>query len=148
MTVTTLTISQMSYDLAQELVTAVHDDARSKRLAMSAAVVDRGGQLVAVGRMDGAALCATPLATDKAFTAAACEAPTAAWSASTQPGGPDWGMQTAMGGKLTVLPGGLPVIVDGVMVGGLGVSGGECAEDEACAAAALQALALGSGDHS
>lgn len=145
MTAAVLTVSQMSYELATDLITAAHDDARDNGLALAVAVVDRGGQLVAAGRMDGAAICAMPLARDKAYTAAACEAPTSAWSVSTQPGGPDWGMHTAMGGQLTVFPGGVPVVIDGEVIGGLGVSGGECAEDDACASSALEALGIATG---
>lgn len=145
MTVKVLTVSQMSYKLASDLIAAAHEDARTKGLVMAVAIVDRGGDLVASGRMDGTAICAMPLAQAKAYTAAACEAPTSAWSASTQSGGPDWGMHTAMNGQLTVLPGGVPVLVDSELVGGLGVSGGECAEDDACAQAALLALGLSTG---
>ncbi len=129
-------------DLAQELLAGVRAEAERRGVAMGAAVVDAGGNLVAALRMDGAQLVALPLAIDKAWTAVALDAPTETWAASTAPGGSDWGMATALGGRLVVFAGGLPVRVDGAAVGGIGVSGAAAAVDRACAAAGLAAAGL------
>ena len=74
-------------DLAQELLAGVRAEAQRRGVAMGAAVVDAGGNLVAALRMDGAQLVALPLAIDKAWTAVALDAPTETWAASTAPGG-------------------------------------------------------------
>jgi uncharacterized protein GlcG (DUF336 family) len=129
-------------DLAQELLAGVRAEAERRGVAMGAAVVDAGGNLVAALRMDGAQLVALPLAIDKAWTAVALDAPTETWAASTAPGGSDWGMATALGGRLVVFAGGLPVRLDGRAVGGIGVSGAAAAVDRACAAAGLTAAGL------
>jgi uncharacterized protein GlcG (DUF336 family) len=66
-------------DVARALLEAARKEAARFGLSISAAVVDSGGQLVAALRMDGAQLCAMPLAIDKAYTAVACGLPTAAF---------------------------------------------------------------------
>ncbi len=109
---------------------------------MGIAVVDTAGRLVAAARMDDAQFVAVDLATDKAFTAAALRQPTETWAVSTQPGGDDWGLSTTLGGRLVVFAGGLPVRVDGQVVGGLGVSGSAGSVDRACAVAGLHQAGL------
>ena len=135
-------VSVVSWELALALLAGVRDAADRQQVAMGAAVVDVGGQLVAATRMDGAQIIALPLAIDKAFTAVACGRPTEAWAESTQPGGGDWGFSTTVGGRIVVFAGGVPITVAGTVVGGLGVSGGPAAIDAACARAGLSAAGL------
>jgi uncharacterized protein GlcG (DUF336 family) len=130
----------ISLELAQELAAAVRAEAETRGVAMAIAIVDGSGQLVLAERMNGAAPAALHLAQDKAYTAAAFGAPTENWAAVTAPGGADWGMAGSVGGRILVLPGGLPVRVDGQLVGGLGVSGAAPAVDVACASAGLAVL--------
>lgn len=129
-------------DLAQRLLAGVRAEAAGRGIAMGAAVVDAGGAVVAALRMDGAQTIALPLAVDKAWTAVACGQPTDRWAGSTQPGGGDWGLNTTLGGRFVVFAGGLPVRVDGELVGGLGVSGAASEVDRACAEAGLRAAGL------
>jgi uncharacterized protein GlcG (DUF336 family) len=96
--------------------------------------------------MDGAHPVAVRLAADKAYTAAAFGAPSHAWAEPTAPGGADWGMAGADGGRILVLPGGLPLRhSDGVVIGAVGVSGAAPAIDLACAQAGEAALAADHG---
>lgn len=132
----------VSLALAQRMLSGVFAEAAARGVAMGAAVVDRGGNLVASGRMDGAQIIALQLATDKAYTAVACGRPSEAWAESTQPGGGDWGFTTTLGGRMVVFAGGVPVTADGEVVGGLGVSGAAAAVDRACALAGLAAAGL------
>lgn len=136
-----LQAADMGLGLAQRLIERAISEAGSIGTPIAIAVVDRGGNLVAVQRMDGAQLIAVPLAIDKAWTSVACDAPTDEWAASTAPGGDDWGMSTALGGRIVVLPGGLPVRHGDALVGAIGVSGGYGHEDRRCASAALDAAA-------
>ena len=142
MTDHTFTRPDITLDLAQRLIEGAFSEARSMDLAMGAAVVDAGGNVVASARMDGAQLVGIPLATDKAYTAAAIGLPTEEWATSTQPGRPDWGMHTVLGGKLVVFAGGVPIRVHGALVGGLGVSGSAASDDQRCAVAGLRAAGL------
>jgi uncharacterized protein GlcG (DUF336 family) len=128
--------------LARRLLDAACSAAAAESLAVSSAVVDRGGHVVASQRMDGAALGAMTLAVDKAYTAVLWQVPTGEFMASTQPGGVDWGFNTTSGGRVVVYAGGLPLFADGALVGGLGVSGGTGEQDEACARAAIAACGL------
>jgi uncharacterized protein GlcG (DUF336 family) len=131
----------MTAALARQLTDAALAKARELCVAMAVAVVDRGGNLVLAERMDDAQVVALPLAIDKAWTALSCQAATDEWASSTAPGGEDWGMSTALGGRIVVLPGGLPVTVGGQVVGGLGVSGGYGHQDKQCAEAAMRTTA-------
>jgi uncharacterized protein GlcG (DUF336 family) len=58
---------------------------------------------------------------------------------STQPGGADWGWN-ATDERIVVYAGGIPLEVDGGLVGGLGASGGTAAEDAECVTAAARSL--------
>ena len=128
--------------LALRILDAVRAEAGRAAVPVSAAVVDRGGHVVASARMDDTPLGAMALAVDKAYTAVLWETPTGEFMASTQPGGPDWGFNTTTGGRVVVYAGGLPITEDGRLIGGLGVSGGTGEQDEACGRAALAAAGL------
>lgn len=127
----------ISLELAREVAAGVRAEAAERGVAMAIAIVDSSGELVLAERMNGAAPVALHLAQDKAYTAAAFGAPTEQWAAVTAPGGADWGMAGSVGGRILVLPGGLPVRVAGRLVGGLGVSGAAPSVDVACASAGI-----------
>ena len=123
--------------LAARMTQAALDSAQEVGALVSAAVVDAGGHLVHFQRMDRAEIAGPTLAVDKAFTAVAHRIETAALGPLTAPGGPLWGLQSNGSGRYVVFAGGLPCWYDGVVVGGVGVSGGTAEEDAACARAAL-----------
>jgi uncharacterized protein GlcG (DUF336 family) len=133
------TKTEVALDAALAVLAGVREEAARRGVALGAAVVDLGGRAVAAQRMDGAQLVAVDLAADKALTAVAFDHPTEAWAASTAPGGSDWGLSTALGGRLVVFAGGLPLRHGGAMVGAVGVSGAAADVDRACAAAGVLA---------
>lgn len=137
------TAPDMSLALAEQLLAGAREEAERRGLALGIAVVDRAGQLVAAVRMDAAQHIALRLATDKAWTASACGQPTEHWSDSSQPGGSDWGITGTLGGRFVVFAGGLPVVVDGSLLGGIGVSGAAAEVDQACARAGMDHAGLG-----
>lgn len=139
---TTLSRTEVSCELAQGLIDAVHRECETRGLSLAAAVVDRGGNLVAAARMDGAQLAALSLATDKAFTAVSFGFATSAWVESSAPGGSDWGLGSTLGGRAIVFPGGVPLYLDGELIGALGVSGTASVIDEECASLAAAAHGL------
>ena len=108
---------------------------------MCIAVTDEGGNLIAFERMDGGKVTSSTIAIDKAFTASAAKKATHEYGEVSQPGKPAYGINTAISGRLSVVGGGLPVVVDGEVVGGIGVSSGTPAQDIECAQAALQRFA-------
>jgi uncharacterized protein GlcG (DUF336 family) len=127
---------EVGLDLALALLAGVREEAESRGVAMGAAVVDLGGQVVAALRMDGAQLPALK------YTAVSFGHPTEFWAASTRPDGSDWGLASTLGGRIVVFAGGLPIRADGALAGGLGVGGAASEVDRACAAAGLRAAGL------
>jgi uncharacterized protein GlcG (DUF336 family) len=139
--------ADMSLAVAEQLLAEVQVHAGEAGVKLAAAVVDRGGNVVATMRMDHAQLGAVSLALDKAHTAVAFGHPTGAWSESSSPGGSDWGLAHTLGGRAIVFAGGVPLFAPGKdaneLVGGLGVSGAASSVDETCAEKAAAALGLG-----
>jgi len=125
---------------ARRMVAAVEAEARTMSVAMSVAVIDAGDQLVAFARMDGADLVGVRLAQDKAWTALVNRMPTGDLAPIVQPGTEFYGYDSVAGGRTIVFAGGLPVERDGVLVGAVGVSGGDAAQDQRAAEAAVRAF--------
>ena len=134
--------SQPSLSLALRLLEGVRKEAESRSLVLAMCVVDAGGHVIAAQRMDGVALGAMRLAEGKAYTAVLWGTRTGDFTESTQPGGADWGWNPT-DDRIVVYAGGIPLLADGRLVGGLGASGGLADEDEACVVAAAQSLGFG-----
>lgn len=132
-----LTIRRLSLTDARVLIEGARVKAEEIGVPMCIAVVDESGQLVAFERMDGGKITSTIIAQDKAYTAAGAKRATESYSAVAQPGGPAFGIHSAIGGRLVIVGGGLPVIVDGEIVGGIGLSSGTPAQDVECAEARI-----------
>ena len=98
-------------------------------------VVDAGGHLLAFSRMDGAFVLSIDSSLMKAMTAASYGEPT-----GHIPEGVDLKLAIATQGKRVNLPGGLPIVVDGHLVGGIGVGSGAGHEDLEVANAGLAAI--------
>jgi len=113
-------------------------------------ICDDGGYPLALERMDGARVTGPQIAWNKAFTAAGHKRSTHLFN--TPPNGPAlpgneaFGIQLSFEGRFTVFVGGFPVVVDGEVIGGVGLSGGNGEQDTAAGLAALQALADRLGD--
>lgn len=138
-----LTASQaagLTLAAARRMLAGVEDAGREMRVALSAAVVDSGDQLVAFMRMDGADLVSIGLARDKAFSALVNRMPTGDLAPLVQPGAEFYGYDSVAGGRMIVFAGGMPLEVDGVLVGAVGVSGGSSSQDERAAQAAIEAF--------
>ena len=129
----------ITLDKALALISAGEEEARRQDLSLAFAVVDDGGHLVALHRMDGAPWITPDVALGKAWTAAAYGAPSAAqgekmrelhaFSAS---------ISVATSGRFTPQIGGLPIVADGDTVGAMGASGGTGQEDEDVVRAGLE----------
>jgi uncharacterized protein GlcG (DUF336 family) len=132
-------MATLTLELARRCLDAAEDAARGRGLALTLAVVDAAGHLVALHRMDGAPWITPDVALGKAWTAAAYGAPSAAqgekmrelhaFSAS---------ISVATGGRFTPQIGGLPIVADGDTVGAMGASGGTGQEDEDVVRAGLE----------
>ncbi len=115
--------------------------ARRLGLRINVAVTDSSGVLAAFLRMPGAFLHSVEIAIDKAYTAASFGFPTHQWVDVI---GHDEALRIGLPlrPRLVFFGGGLPMRDGDVLVGGIGVSGGSAAQDEACARAGLTALGL------
>ena len=127
---------KLTIDGAMKLLEAAMAKAREMKVPECIAVVDAGGHLLAFARMDGAFALSIDTALVKAMTAASYGIPTGDIAA-----GVDIKLAIATQGKRVNLPGGLPVIVDGHVVGAIGVGSGTGEQDREVAAAALGAIA-------
>jgi glc operon protein GlcG len=109
---------------------------------MNIAVVDDGGHLVAFARMDGAKPASVEIAITKARAAALRRAPTGAPMRDGQPNLiVAMGLAVARPDQQTSVRGGVPLVVDGHVVGAIGVSAGNEDEDTEVARAGAAALA-------
>lgn len=132
-----LTIKRLSSAEARVLIEGAKAKAVEIGVPMCIAVVDESGNLIAFERMDGGKITSVTVAQDKAFTAAAARKATHEYNAACVPGNLVFGIHTAMGGRLSVVGGGLPVSVDGAVVGGIGISSGTPQQDMTCAQAGI-----------
>ncbi|MCI0346505.1 MAG: heme-binding protein [Chloroflexi bacterium] len=130
----------LTLNAAKALMKAAMAEARRAGVAISVAVVDAGGQLVAFKRMDGADLVTIGLAQDKAWTALMNRMPTRDLGPLVQPGAEFYGYDSVAHGRTIVFAGGMPLERDGVLLGGVGVSGGSVDQDQLIVDAALAAL--------
>jgi uncharacterized protein GlcG (DUF336 family) len=130
----------LTHDQALSLLQAAREESTKLGVPMSFAVMDPGGHLLALIRMDGAPWISTDVAQGKAWTAAAYGAPSAAQKAKMEPMPNFATAVTAMThGRFTPQTGAVPVYADGRLVGALGGSGGTGQQDEDVCAAAVTA---------
>lgn len=132
-----LTFKRLDLADAGILLAGARSKADAIGMPMCIAVTDESGNLIAFERMDGGKTTSITIAIDKAFTAAGARRATHDYGAASQPGSPTYGINSAIGGRLVVVGGGLPVEVDGVVVGGIGVSSGTPVQDREIAQAGI-----------
>jgi len=127
---------RLTYDGAAEILAAAVAKAADMGVPQCITVVDPGGHLLALARMDGAFAMSIDTAFREAQTAACYGAPTGHILE-----GVDIKLAIATDGKRINLPGGLPIIVDGHLIGGIGVGSGTGAQDLEVAKVGIAALA-------
>lgn len=135
-----LTVKRLDLADAGVLLAGARAKAVEIGVPMCIAITDEGGNLVAFERMDGGKVTSITIAIDKAFTAAGAKKATHEYGEVSQPGKPVYGIASAIGGRLMVVGGGLPVLVDGEVVGGIGVSSGTPMQDREVAEAGIAAF--------
>jgi glc operon protein GlcG len=134
----------LTLDLARRLIEAGEEEARTQELRLSFAIVDAGGHVVAIGRMDGADWITPEVALGKAWTAAAFRAPSDAQGQKAKDLVAFAGaISAATHGRYTPQIGGLPIEIDGEPAGAMGASGASGPEDEAVVRAAIERVVDG-----
>ena len=140
-----MTINRLDLDDARVLLAGARSKADEIGVPMCIAITDEGGNLIAFERMDGGKVTSITIAIDKSFTASGAKKATHDYGEASQPGAPAYGIASAIGGRLMVVGGGLPVVVDGEVVGGIGVSSGTPAQDREVAEAGVAAFLAARG---
>jgi uncharacterized protein GlcG (DUF336 family) len=130
---------------AKTMLAAAIAKAEEFGIAVTVAIVDAGGHMLVLERMDGGRFHTVHSSTTKAVTSASNKRPTTTRGAQGQ----DLDTLHAIGLSLaagparwTAMEGGYPIIVDGECLGGIGVSGGDWKQDEDIAKAALAAVGV------
>jgi glc operon protein GlcG len=129
---------ELTLDDCRKMSAAAEAEAKRSDWNVAIAILDDGGHLLHLVRMDGATPANAAIAVEKARTAATTRRPSKMWE------------ERVAGGRLSmlkmpVLPvqGGLPIMVDGCCVGGIGASGVASHEDEQIVQAGIDALLRG-----
>ena len=131
---------------ARAMMAAAIRKAESGGVPIAVAVVDQGGHLVLLERMDGGRFHTVHSATTKAICAASNKRPTSAKGAQAQALDTAHAIGLALAAgpeRWTAMEGGYPIIVEGECIGGIGVSGGTWEFDDAVAREALAAIGAG-----
>lgn len=129
----------ITLETARKAVAGAQAQAKKLNVNFVITVLDSGGNVVLVERMDGAQFGSVEISRQKAWAAVAFRRPTKVWEDAVASGG--------AGVRVLGLPGaipsegGLPIMVGGKVVGGIGVSGGTAQQDGQVAKAGLDALA-------
>lgn len=125
-------IDTLSLDLAKEISLAVEKRAEAMNKKVVVAVLDAGANLMLLHSMPDAYIASLQIAQDKAYTAVSLKMPTHIALKESRGGSLD-GLVPTDNNHLMLLGGGVPLIINNKVVGGLGVSGGTAEEDIAFA---------------
>ena len=132
------TRSMLTLDDCRKISAEAEAEARKNNWNVCIAILDDGGHLLHLVRMDGATPANAGIAVEKGRTAAVTRRSTANWQERVR-SRPE---MLRMPG-VTPVQGGLPIVVDGNCVGGVGVSGVQSHEDEQIAKSGIAALGAG-----
>ncbi|MBO0795616.1 MAG: heme-binding protein [Ktedonobacteraceae bacterium] len=121
------------------ILAAAETRAREMGIPSSIAITDESGVLKAFTRMDGAALLTVQIAQDKAYTASSFGMATDGWHEFIK-NDPPLLHGVIKTERLIIFGGGYPIQQDGMLIGGIGVSGGHYTQDMDIAQAGLAAL--------
>jgi glc operon protein GlcG len=127
----------ISLDAAKRAMAAAEAEARKNNWNVVITIVDSAGQVVLLQRLDNTQYASIGIATGKATTAVNFRRPTKALEDAIAGGGAGLRLLAVEG--ITPLEGGIPVIVDGKIIGGIGVSGVTSQQDAQIAAAGAAA---------
>ena len=128
----------ISLENAKKAAAAAVAEARKNNWTMAVAITDPGGALVYFEKMDGLQTGSVNVAIGKARAAALYKRPTQVWQDIVAGGGA--GLRILGLEGAVPIGGGVPLVVDGKLVGAIGLSGGSAAQDDQCARAGADAV--------
>lgn len=115
--------------MAKKLATRVEEEAARVGVKAVVAIADMGANTILAECMDDAYIASYDIAVNKAFTSVSLKMPTKTLKGLAQPGEPLYGIQFTNNGKIVIFGGGVPLMCNGVVIGGFGVSGGSEEQD-------------------
>jgi glc operon protein GlcG len=130
--------SPITLEQARKVMAAAEAEARKSNLNLSIAIVDTGGHMVLMQRMDGAFFASAKVARDKAWSAAAYRRPGKALQDRLATGGAEIRILRLHGAS--PIEGGDPIVADGKVIGAIGISGGSGEQDGLVSRAGAGAL--------
>ena len=131
--------ASIDLETAKKVAAAAIAEVKRNNWTMAVAIVDTGGNLVYFQKLDGTQTGSVQVSMDKARSAALFKRPTKAFQDMLAAGGDSlrvFGIQGAV-----PVEGGLPLLLDGKIIGAIGVSGGSSAQDGVVAKAGADSLA-------
>jgi glc operon protein GlcG len=128
----------ITLDQAKKVLAGAEAEAKKNNWGMVIVVLDSGGNLVALSRMDSAQIGSIEVAREKAYTAVAFRRPSKAFEDALGQGGTNLRVLKLAGA--VPLEGGLPIIVDGKLIGAVGVSGALAPQDAQVGRAGIEAM--------
>ncbi|PZE19849.1 GlcG/HbpS family heme-binding protein [Paenibacillus xerothermodurans] len=137
------TTLKLELEEARVMLEAARAAAEEVNALETICIVDDGGYVIAMERMNGARITGPEIAMAKAFTAGGHKRSTHLFNQTGGPAsttGEAFGIHAMLPGKFAIFVGGFPIVVNGEVVGGVGVSGGNGEQDTAVGTAALKAL--------
>ena len=130
--------ASINLEQARKAVAAAMAEARKIGIPMAIAVVDTAGNLVAFDKMDNTQTASVGVSIDKAVSSAIYRRPTKVFQDGLAGGGA--GLRILQLRGANAVEGGVPAVMDGKIIGGIGVSGGTVEQDAQCAKAGADAL--------
>ncbi|HEV8641677.1 MAG TPA: heme-binding protein [Methylomirabilota bacterium] len=128
----------ISLEQAKKVMTGAEAEARKNNWNVVIAILDSGGNVVMLHRMDGAQFGSIEVARDKAYSAVAFRRPTKVFEDLVGQGGANLRLLRLSGAS--PLEGGLPIVIDGRIAGGIGVSGVTSQQDAQIGRAGIEGL--------
>jgi uncharacterized protein GlcG (DUF336 family) len=117
----------ITLEQAKKVVAGAEAEAKKNNLNVVMVVLDSGGNLVMLERMDGAQFGSIEVAKEKAYSAVAFRRPSKVFDDALAQGGANLRLLRLPGAS--PLEGGIPIVVDGKVIGAVGVSGGLSSQD-------------------
>jgi len=128
----------ITLEQAKKVMAGAEAEAKKNNLSAAIIILDSGGNMVMMQRMDGAQLGSVDVARDKAYSAVAFRRPTKAFEDAVSQGGANLRLLRLTGAN--PIEGGLPIAADGKIIGSIGVSGGTAPQDGQIAKAGIDNL--------
>jgi uncharacterized protein GlcG (DUF336 family) len=128
----------ITLEQAKKVMAGAEAEAKKNNWGMVITILDSGGNVVMLQRMDGTQLGSIEVARDKAWSAVAFRRPTKAFEDAVSQGGANLRLLRLTGAS--PIEGGMPLMADGKVIGSIGVSGGTSPQDGQVAKAGVDAL--------